>query len=518
MEQVILVDMEVWVALDSSHPISGSAAIGTTTFMPYKICYEDALRLDRSIDEAERARRWRERLEWEELDEAQRKLRWQSMNEDARYRLGLGNDGFWGHQLMGRPYPRKLTYAQRHPELARSGNAMNAMMNMYHGYRSPGFTGLTRDGLSSLYGRQGVYSSGAGHYTLTGGLRSRYAPILRQMAGVGRGLVRPPLSVGGVRGPGAIGRPISGPGAGIGGGPGSLRRPLPGGALPPPPLASVGARPGLAGPPPSLARRISMPPAVGRSPLPPLAGGRPPLATAPLGARLPLGTSAGLAGRPPLPGGALGARPMGPGMGRPLGGSAAALGRGLGARPLGATGAGFGARPPPGAGMAGSGLGGRPPLSAGVRPGLGGMGGMGARPGLGGSMGGMGVGARPGVSAGLAGLGASAPRTLPGGGLGGLGGLGASGARPGVGMGARPTLTVGGGMASRPLGAGMASRPLGGVPPGAAPRGILRNPGPGLGAGGLGVPGALRPGGLAPPGAGGAIPGRPRSAIGLSSK
>lgn len=46
--------------------------------------YQQVLNNDRALDEAERMRRWQQRLNWERLDNDARLLRWKEMKEAER--------------------------------------------------------------------------------------------------------------------------------------------------------------------------------------------------------------------------------------------------------------------------------------------------------------------------------------------------------------------------------------------------------------------------------------------------
>lgn len=58
------------------------------------VTWAQALRHDRKLAEAERLQRWRMRMEWEMLDEAEKRNRWRSMPYRERAMLGLAG-GFW---------------------------------------------------------------------------------------------------------------------------------------------------------------------------------------------------------------------------------------------------------------------------------------------------------------------------------------------------------------------------------------------------------------------------------------
>ncbi|KAK4058412.1 hypothetical protein OIO90_000570 [Microbotryomycetes sp. JL221] len=62
--------------------------------------YQRQLELDQAIDEAERLRRWQDRLRWEALDDAQRHLQYQAMDPYRRSCLGLSS-GYWGAHYGG---------------------------------------------------------------------------------------------------------------------------------------------------------------------------------------------------------------------------------------------------------------------------------------------------------------------------------------------------------------------------------------------------------------------------------
>lgn len=58
------------------------------------VTWANALRYDRKLAESERLRRWRMRMEWELLDEAERRLKWGRMPYKDRALLGLAG-GFY---------------------------------------------------------------------------------------------------------------------------------------------------------------------------------------------------------------------------------------------------------------------------------------------------------------------------------------------------------------------------------------------------------------------------------------
>lgn len=63
------------------------------------VAWANALRYDQSVAQAERQSRWRERMQWEMLDEAQRRSRWGQMPYKQRALLGL-NGGFWDSRYV----------------------------------------------------------------------------------------------------------------------------------------------------------------------------------------------------------------------------------------------------------------------------------------------------------------------------------------------------------------------------------------------------------------------------------
>lgn len=58
------------------------------------VTWANALKYDHGLRESERLARWRQRMEWELLDEAQRRARWNRMSYRDRALLGLSG-GFW---------------------------------------------------------------------------------------------------------------------------------------------------------------------------------------------------------------------------------------------------------------------------------------------------------------------------------------------------------------------------------------------------------------------------------------
>jgi len=60
--------------------------------------YEENLRMAADLDEAERLRRWRDRLAFEELVESERLRRYQLMAEEERLRLGLIGSSWWARR------------------------------------------------------------------------------------------------------------------------------------------------------------------------------------------------------------------------------------------------------------------------------------------------------------------------------------------------------------------------------------------------------------------------------------
>ncbi|WAQ90254.1 hypothetical protein PtA15_12A242 [Puccinia triticina] len=73
--------------------------------------YEMLLRLDDSIDELERQRRWQARLRWEEwADSRSRVQAWSRMSADERRRLGLSDGSFWASNLFGIPLDARFGY------------------------------------------------------------------------------------------------------------------------------------------------------------------------------------------------------------------------------------------------------------------------------------------------------------------------------------------------------------------------------------------------------------------------
>lgn len=85
--------------------------------------YELLLRLDCTLDEQERVRRWQERLRWEEIvDSRERVENWSRMAADARRRLGVDEGSFWAANLFGAPLSPRMGYTTR----PLAGPAMNS--------------------------------------------------------------------------------------------------------------------------------------------------------------------------------------------------------------------------------------------------------------------------------------------------------------------------------------------------------------------------------------------------------
>lgn len=68
--------------------------------------YEEALRFASDLSEAERLRRWRDRLAFEELAEAERTRRYELMAEEERLRLGLIGKAWWARRYGSRHHGR----------------------------------------------------------------------------------------------------------------------------------------------------------------------------------------------------------------------------------------------------------------------------------------------------------------------------------------------------------------------------------------------------------------------------
>ncbi|CAH7668624.1 hypothetical protein PPACK8108_LOCUS3147, partial [Phakopsora pachyrhizi] len=70
--------------------------------------YEEQLRLAADLDESERLRRWRDRLEFEELAESERTRRYELMAEEERLRLGLIGSSWWARRYGHRYSPTSV--------------------------------------------------------------------------------------------------------------------------------------------------------------------------------------------------------------------------------------------------------------------------------------------------------------------------------------------------------------------------------------------------------------------------
>lgn len=64
--------------------------------------YQQTLLDNAALDDASRQRAWRERLEWEELDNEARREKWRQLDDRARWNLGLAQ-GYWGSALEQDP-------------------------------------------------------------------------------------------------------------------------------------------------------------------------------------------------------------------------------------------------------------------------------------------------------------------------------------------------------------------------------------------------------------------------------
>ncbi|KAH8922696.1 hypothetical protein BT69DRAFT_218695 [Atractiella rhizophila] len=152
------------------------------------------------LDEQERRRRWRERLAWEELSTEERRLRWQAMNEEDRWRLGLGqtgvffaipsllclidSEGFWGMRFSGVPATGMAGRrgAGPLPPAAAAMASIPRAAGGYGGYRSMHggvpYYGPSRDQLATLY-EGGRYRGH--HYPLSSNVSRRFAPIFTSL-------------------------------------------------------------------------------------------------------------------------------------------------------------------------------------------------------------------------------------------------------------------------------------------------------------------------------------------------
>lgn len=82
--------------LSSDGLLSGGSTYFDSNYTRYNdlLAWSNALRYDRSLQEAERLQRWRQRLDFEELDEMARRRRWMQMSLRDRATLGLSS-GYW---------------------------------------------------------------------------------------------------------------------------------------------------------------------------------------------------------------------------------------------------------------------------------------------------------------------------------------------------------------------------------------------------------------------------------------
>lgn len=117
------------------------------------VSFENALRADRRLRQEDKLRRWKARIQWQEMNERERRLRYFRMTEVERRMLGLGISSFFGRRysaplLMngtrGLPAPRTGLPQLRHnlPTSLRSrfGSILSRQpgMGMATGYRQPG--------------------------------------------------------------------------------------------------------------------------------------------------------------------------------------------------------------------------------------------------------------------------------------------------------------------------------------------------------------------------------------------
>ncbi|KNZ62592.1 hypothetical protein VP01_1250g7 [Puccinia sorghi] len=73
--------------------------------------FELLIRLDESIDEVERGRRWQARMGWEEcLDSRGRVEAWSRMSGEERRRLGVSEGSYWASSLFGIPLDGRFGY------------------------------------------------------------------------------------------------------------------------------------------------------------------------------------------------------------------------------------------------------------------------------------------------------------------------------------------------------------------------------------------------------------------------
>ncbi|KAI7963087.1 hypothetical protein MJO28_001181 [Puccinia striiformis f. sp. tritici] len=75
--------------------------------------YEAALRLNRHLSEQERLQRWRMRLAFEELEEAERMRRYRSMAHTDRMLLGLSDHSWWGERYGSHPFHHRPDWRSR---------------------------------------------------------------------------------------------------------------------------------------------------------------------------------------------------------------------------------------------------------------------------------------------------------------------------------------------------------------------------------------------------------------------
>ncbi|KAA1088341.1 hypothetical protein PGT21_003188 [Puccinia graminis f. sp. tritici] len=75
--------------------------------------YEAALRMNRQLTEQERLRRWRMRMAFEELEEAERMRRYRSMAHTDRLLLGLSDHSWWGERYGSHPFHHRPDWRSR---------------------------------------------------------------------------------------------------------------------------------------------------------------------------------------------------------------------------------------------------------------------------------------------------------------------------------------------------------------------------------------------------------------------
>lgn len=120
--------------------------------------FESQLRLDTTLHEEERLRRWHERLRWEMLGQQERHRDWLRMSAVGRQNIGLGSGGWWSSHFTGEPLSDALGYSRR------------------------------LDPAVSL--QQGAFRRGVSHYPLPQPLLDRYPVWPKAGMGIGARIMR----------------------------------------------------------------------------------------------------------------------------------------------------------------------------------------------------------------------------------------------------------------------------------------------------------------------------------------